>query len=249
MEAALIEKLSAAAAPRYTSYPTSPHFHAGIRDDTYAGWLRDLAPGTGISLYLHIPFCDTLCWFCGCHTKATRQYAPVAAYLRALLEEIALVGEMLPAGVRVEGIHWGGGSPTILRAEDISSLAAAIRRAFPVETGAEFAVEIDPRGLSLDQIKALLDAGLTRASFGIQDFDPKVQQAINRVQSFPLTRAVIDSFRLGGIASVNVDVLYGLPHQTVETLTRTLLQVLSLDPDRIALFGYAHVPWLKKHRP
>lgn len=248
MDANLIDKLSAATAPRYTSYPTTPHFHAGVNAAIYAGWLAGLAPGTDVSLYLHIPFCDTLCWFCGCHTKATRHYEPVAEYLRSLHEEIALVGQMLPSGVNVRQIHWGGGSPTILTAEDISALAAGIRRAFTVDARAEFAVEIDPRGLAHDQIKALIDAGLTRASFGIQDFDPDVQRAINRVQSFPLTRAVIDSFRLGGIESINVDVLYGLPHQTAETLTKTLLKVLSLDPDRIALFGYAHVPWLKKHQ-
>lgn len=247
MDAALIDRLSAAA-PRYTSYPTAPHFHAGVGGETYSEWLAALAPGTGISLYLHIPFCDTICWFCGCHTKATRHYAPVAAYLRRLQEEIALVGAMLPPGVTVRQIHWGGGSPTILRAEDISALAAAIRRAFPVETQAEFAVEIDPRGLSHGQIKALIDSGLTRASFGVQDFDPDVQQAINRVQSLPLTRAVIDSFRLAGINSINVDVLYGLPRQNAVVLTKTLLKVLSLDPDRIALFGYAHVPWLKRHQ-
>jgi len=247
MKTGLIDRLTAAA-PRYTSYPTAPHFHAGVDDRTYAGWLTALAPGTSVSLYLHIPFCDTLCWFCGCHTKATRHYAPIASYLRLLHEEIARVASMLPPGVTVRQIHWGGGSPTILTAEDISALATAIRGAFPLDARAEFAVEIDPRGLSHAQIKALLDAGLTRASFGVQDFDPDVQQAINRVQSFELTRAVIDTFRLGGIGSINVDVLYGLPRQSTIALTKTLLKVLSLEPERIALFGYAHVPWLKKHQ-
>ncbi|MGH6923292.1 MAG: oxygen-independent coproporphyrinogen III oxidase [Propylenella sp.] len=248
MEAGLVEKLSATSAPRYTSYPTAPHFHAGVGSETYAGWLASLAAGTSVSLYLHIPFCDTLCWFCGCNTKATRHYAPVAEYLRALHQEIALVGGMLPPGVVIRHIHWGGGSPTLLTAEDISALAAAIRRAFTVDRRTDFAVEIDPRGLSSEQTDALIAAGLTRASFGVQDFDRTVQQAINRIQSFNETKAVIEGFRRGGIMSINIDVLYGLPHQNLGRLTDTLLKVLSLDPDRIALFGYAHVPWMKKHQ-
>jgi oxygen-independent coproporphyrinogen III oxidase len=235
-------------APRYTSYPAAPHFHAGVDADTYRKWLSELSPGTPVSLYLHIPFCDSLCWFCGCHTKATRSYAPVAKYLRALQEEIGLVVSALPRGVAVQRIHWGGGSPTILSAEDISFLASAVRSAFTIAAEGEFSVEIDPRNLSPAQIKALLDAGLTRASFGVQDFNPKVQSAINRIQSFALTRAVIDAFRLGGVSSINVDVLYGLPHQSVDVLVETLLKVLLLEPDRVALFGYAHVPWLKKHQ-
>lgn len=235
-------------APRYTSYPTAPHFHAGVDAKTYLEWLSRIPAGSNLSLYLHIPFCDTLCWFCGCHTKATRHYAPVAKYLRALQEEIALVSSVLPSGVTVRRIHWGGGSPTILSADDASLLASSLRKAFEIAPDPDFSVEIDPRGLVPAQIRALLAAGVTRASFGIQDFNPKVQGAINRIQSFALTRAVIDAFRLGGVASINVDVLYGLPHQGIDALVETLLKVLLLDPDRVALFGYAHVPWLKKHQ-
>jgi oxygen-independent coproporphyrinogen-3 oxidase len=201
-----------------------------------------------VSLYVHVPFCDTLCWFCGCHTRPTRQYAPVAAYLRSLEEEIAMLGAALPAGVAVRQIHWGGGSPTILVPEDIARLRHALSAALDIVPDAEFSVEIDPRGLAQAQIRALLETGLTRASFGVQDFSEAVQKAINRNQSFALTRAVVDSFRLGGISSINVDVLYGLPHQTSGILMETILKVLTLEPSRIALFGYAHVPWMKKHQ-
>ncbi len=247
MQAELIPE-HAGPAPRYTSFPTSPHFTAAIDARAYRAWLGKLPSGTALSLYLHVPFCSSLCWFCGCHTKATRHYAPVAAYLRVLMDEVALLGAALPEGCSVRQIHWGGGSPTILSAEDISALAQAIRSAFDVAADAEFSAEIDPRNLSRAQIMALVGAGLTRASFGVQDFNPKVQEAINRDQTFALTKAVVDAFRLAGVASVNVDVLYGLPHQTTTLLMSTIVKALSLKPDRIALFGYAHVPWLKKHQ-
>jgi oxygen-independent coproporphyrinogen III oxidase len=247
VEADLICKF-AAPAPRYTSYPTAPHFHDGIGSATYAEWMSALGPGTAVSLYVHIPYCHTLCWFCGCHTRATRTYAPVAWYLRALQEEIALLGKMLPAGTTVRRIHWGGGSPSILTPEDVGSLDTALRSSFNISTDAEFSVEIDPRSVSSAQIRAFAGAGLTRASVGVQDFDEKVQKAINRLQSFAVTRAVIDSLRLTGVGSLSVDVLYGLPHQRLRTLIGTLLKVRALDPDRIALFGYAHVPWMKKNQ-
>lgn len=247
MNACLIEKYLAPV-PRYTSFPTAPHFHAGIGANVYRDWLGELSPGSAISLYLHIPFCESLCWFCGCHTKATRSYQPVAAYLRTLQDEIALLGASLPRGCSVRRIHWGGGSPTILSAEDISALATGLHNAFDIAPDAEFSVEIDPRKLSHAQIEALVAAGMTRASVGIQDFNPKVQQAINREQSLAVTKAVIDSFRMAGVASINVDLLYGLPHQSTRLLVKTLVSVLELLPDRIALFGYAHVPWMKRHQ-
>lgn len=235
-------------APRYTSYPTAPHFHAGIGADAYRDWLAAVPADAGLSLYCHVPFCDTLCWFCGCHTKETRQYRPVADYVGTLVREIEAVAGRLPAGPVVRQIHWGGGSPTILSPDDISVLAAAIRRAFAVAPEAEFSVEIDPRMLDAARIDALVAAGLTRASFGVQDFDPKVQRAINRIQSFEETAQAIDAFRSRGVGSINVDVLYGLPHQTRGVLEETIGKVLELAPDRIALFGYAHVPWMKKHQ-
>lgn len=238
----------AAPAPRYTSYPTAPHFHPCIGAEAYGDWLAAVPADAGLSLYCHVPFCDTLCWFCGCHTKETRQYRPVADYVGSLTREIATVAGRLPAGPVVRQIHWGGGSPTILSPDDIAALAAALRGAFAVAPDAEFSVEIDPRMLDAARIDALVAAGLTRASFGVQDFDPKVQKAINRIQSFEETARAVDAFRSRGVGSINIDVLYGLPHQTRAVLETTIGQVLELAPERIALFGYAHVPWMKKHQ-
>ena len=247
MEADLLQKCEASA-PRYTSFPTAPNFHPGIDSERYRAWLAGLPAGTPLSLYVHIPYCESLCWFCGCHTKATLQYAPVAAYLRALYEEIALVSAALPEGCSVKSIHWGGGTPTMLSSEDISALATALRGAFDIAADAEFATEIDPRSLTHDRIAALAEAGLTRASIGVQDFNPLVQKAINREQSPALTKAVVDALRNAGVPAINIDVLYGLPHQSTRILMETLLKVLQLEPNRVALFGYAHVPWLKRHQ-
>lgn len=234
--------------PRYTSYPTAPHFHGGIGRATYEAWLRALPENASLSLYLHVPFCDTLCWFCGCHTKITRQYAPIRQYLDALIREIDAVAACVPRGARVTHVHWGGGSPTILEPEDICAVSAALRRAFHVATDAEFAVEVDPRGMDENWIAALAECGLTRVSIGVQDFDPEVQAAINRVQSVEETQRVIEGFRARGVRSLNIDAIYGLPGQREPQLLSTLGQVLRLAPDRVALFGYAHVPWMKSHQ-
>ena len=234
--------------PRYTSYPTAPHFHAGIGPETYRQWLGELPENARLSLYLHFPFCDTLCWFCGCHTKITRQYAPIAEYLIALKAEIDAIAALVPASSRVSHIHWGGGSPTILTAEDSSRLIDHLWTRFSAAEDLEFAVEVDPRGMGEDRIDALIKGGLTRVSVGVQDFDPQVQAAINRVQTFEETRAVIDRFRQGGVRSLNIDAIYGLPGQHAAQIEHTLAQVARLDPDRVALFGYAHVPWMKRHQ-
>ena len=245
---ALILRHAAKPVPRYTSYPTAPHFHAGIDEATYATWLAALPDRASLSLYLHVPFCDTLCWFCGCHTKITRQYAPVAAYLQALMREIEAVAARVPASARVAHMHWGGGSPTILSAEDMRSLGAVLRGAFKAAADAEFAVEVDPRGLDDARIAALAAIGLSRVSIGVQDFDPLVQAAINREQSYAETARVVEAFRAAGVRSLNIDAIYGLPGQHEAQLLETLRQVTALDPDRIALFGYAHVPWMKRHQ-
>jgi oxygen-independent coproporphyrinogen-3 oxidase len=242
-----IERL-AAPVPRYTSYPTAPHFHPGITAETWREWLLALPARASISLYAHLPFCDTLCWFCGCNTKITRQYQPIATYLEALHAEAASVAALLPHGAHARHIHWGGGSPTILSANDILQLMEHTRRHFNVAAEAEFAVEIDPRGLDHARIDALAEAGLTRVSIGVQDFAPAVQAAINRVQSVEETRAVIDRFRDHGVRSLNIDAIYGLPGQRERELIHTLTEVVRMRPDRIALFGYAHVPWMKKHQ-
>jgi oxygen-independent coproporphyrinogen-3 oxidase len=243
-----IARHASQALPRYTSYPTAPHFHPGIGAEAYRGWLGALPAKASLSLYVHVPFCDTLCWFCGCHTKITRQYQPIARYLDALIREIDTVAAAAPAGAEVTHIHWGGGSPTILSPADILRLSAALRRAFRVARHAEFAVEIDPRGMDEARIDALVAGGLTRASVGVQDFDPAVQAAINRVQSVEETRRVIEACRARGVRSLNIDAIYGLPGQHAAQLARTLDAVVGLAPDRIALFGYAHVPWMKRHQ-
>jgi oxygen-independent coproporphyrinogen-3 oxidase len=234
--------------PRYTSYPTAPHFHPGVGPDTYRDWLQALPADAALSLYIHVPFCDTLCWFCGCHTKITRQYAPVADYLGALIAEIRTLAALVPPGARVTHLHWGGGSPTILSADDTRRLADSVRQAFRTADDMEFAVEVDPRGMDRARIGALAESGLTRVSIGVQDFDPAVQKAINRIQTVDETRAVVEAFRERGVRSLNIDAIYGLPGQHAPQLRHTLDEVARLSPDRIALFGYAHVPWMKRHQ-
>ena len=243
----LIERYSAPV-PRYTSYPTAPHFHAGITPETYAHWLGDVPEDATISLYLHVPYCDRLCWFCGCHTKHTLRYEPIAQYLLALYAEIDWVSARLGGRGRVTAIHLGGGSPTMLSATDMAALKARLAERLAIADDAEISIEIDPNDLGEDRFDAMADFGLTRASVGVQDFDPRVQKAINRIQTFEQTQHVIDHVRARGVHSVNVDVLYGLPYQTLESIEATTRQVLSLNPDRTALFGYAHVPWMKKHQ-
>ena len=234
--------------PRYTSYPTAPHFSPAIANSQYSEWLKALPDGANLSLYVHIPFCNTMCWYCGCNTKGIRRYDPVVPYVDALLHEIETVSRLAARGKRVTHIHWGGGSPNVLTPEDIRRVGTAIREAFTVAPHAEFAVEIDPRTLTGEQVTAFWDIGVNRVSLGVQDFEEKVQAAINRLQSFDDTKRVLDLFRAHGIGSVNIDLVYGLPHQTRKSVTETILKVLALEPDRIAIFGYAHLPSRLKHQ-
>jgi oxygen-independent coproporphyrinogen-3 oxidase len=234
--------------PRYTSYPTAPHFSGAVDSTTYEAWLGGLQADAAISLYLHIPFCDELCWFCACRTQGSTKYAPVTRYLDRIEREIEKVAALTGGTQRISQMHWGGGSPTVLSADDIRRLADHVRRCFPNAAGAEFAVEIDPRDMTPDRVTALADAGLTRASIGVQDFDETVQAAIGRHQGWEMTRDVIGALRDIGVGGINIDLLYGLPHQTQESLARTLASVITLSPDRIALFGYAHVPWMAKRQ-
>ncbi|MCT7663930.1 oxygen-independent coproporphyrinogen III oxidase [Shinella kummerowiae] len=246
MQDALVERLSAPV-PRYTSYPTAPHFNESIDAAVYARWLGTLDAKNRLSLYVHIPYCDRLCWFCACHTKQTLRYEPVEAYLKGLSAEIATIGGRMSRDVPVTALHFGGGSPTLLRPDDMVALKTCLTQNFAVSADAEISVEMDPNDLDDARHDALAEIGMTRASLGIQDFDPTVQKAINRIQTFEQTRGVVEAARARGVRSVNCDILYGLPHQTVETLAQTVRAVISLAPDRIALFGYAHVPWMKKH--
>lgn len=243
----LLHKYSGAV-PRYTSYPTAPHFHEGIDNTTYRGWLGALGHRNRLSLYVHIPYCDRLCWFCACHTKHTLKYEPIAIYFEALKQEIAAVGALVSPDAVVSAVHFGGGSPTMLDPQDMQDLMDCLRRHFTFGLAPEISVEMDPNDLDDSRYDALAAIGMSRASLGVQDFDDKVQKTINRIQSFEQTKSVVDAVRARGVHSVNCDILYGLPFQTCETLKRTVDQIVSLAPDRIALFGYAHVPWMKKHQ-
>ncbi len=243
-----VVKRYSAPVPRYTSYPTAPHFSEEVGVAQYAAWLAALPPSARLSLYVHIPFCDALCWYCGCSTKAVNRYEPVAHYLASLRSEIANVAARVPAAHAATHMHWGGGSPNILAPDDILALAGAMRESFNVEESAEFAVEIDPRELDRDRIAAFARAGVTRASIGVQDFDEKVQAAINRRQSFATTEAAVSALREHGIGAINIDLVYGLPHQTRASIQRTVKKVLALEPSRIAAFGYAHLPQRLKHQ-
>jgi oxygen-independent coproporphyrinogen-3 oxidase len=243
-----VVKRYSAPVPRYTSYPTAPHFSPSVDAQIYAAWLDDLPAGSRLSLYLHVPYCASLCWYCGCCTKAAQRYEPVAQYLPSLYAEIAAIAQRVPADHSVAHIHWGGGSPNILSPDDIAALADAQRRHFRAAAETEFAVEIDPRGLHEVRVAAFARAGVTRVSLGVQDFDPKVQAAINRRQSFEETLYAAEMFRANGIGAINVDLVYGLPYQTRDGVRETVAQVLALRPDRIAVFGYAHFPTRLKHQ-
>jgi oxygen-independent coproporphyrinogen-3 oxidase len=233
--------------PRYTSYPTAPNFTGAVGAERYAEWLGALAPGTPTSIYLHIPFCDSLCWFCGCHMRVVNRYSSISAYLELLRREINLVA-VAADRPEVRHLHFGGGSPDILKPDDVRSLVDQLRQRFDFAADLEFAVEIDPRAAGRPTIEAWGAAGATRASVGVQDFDPRVQEAINRRQSVDCTARAIDELRAAGIGRINVDLIYGLPHQSVAGIQRTADQVIALAPDRIALFGYAHMPDMKPHQ-
>jgi oxygen-independent coproporphyrinogen-3 oxidase len=234
--------------PRYTSYPTAPHFKPDVTAETYASWLAELAPDSPLSLYLHVPFCAELCLYCGCNTAVTRSYKAVASYVDCLEREIDLVAQHLPGLMAVSHIHWGGGTPTILSPADFRRISRHLDSVFEIRPGAEIAVEIDPRTITLEHVEALAASGLNRASLGVQDFDPKVQETIRRVQSFERTAQVAAWLRNAGVKGLNLDLMYGLPLQTVESVKRSVDLARTLDPDRIALFGYAHVPWMKRHQ-
>jgi oxygen-independent coproporphyrinogen-3 oxidase len=234
--------------PRYTSYPTAPHFHAGVDRKVFERWLQELSADIPLSLYVHMPFCDTLCWFCGCHTTVINSHAPVVHYLGDLAAEIGLVAAALGSRRRVSHLHFGGGSPTIMASDDWRRLMELLRQKFEFLPGAEIAVEIDPRGLTDEMIATLAEIGVTRASIGVQDLDDAVQRAINRIQPFACTKSAVDRLRAAGIQGLNIDLVYGLPQQTEAGLSHTLDQVLTLEPDRLAVFGYAHVPHFKKHQ-
>ncbi len=234
--------------PRYTSYPTAPHFKPGLEPATVAGWIGAIEPGAAISVYVHVPFCRNLCWFCACRTQGTATAAPVAAYLETVKRELRLAGEHLPPGVRIEHLHLGGGTPTLMEPAMITDLTGAIFDFAPLAEGAQFSVEIDPNEIDGPRLDALAAAGLNRASIGVQDFDPMIQEVIGRPQSYEITRDAVEALRARGISSLNADILYGLPHQDLARITATVEKLIGLGPDRVALFGYAHVPWMARRQ-
>ncbi|MEM5584486.1 oxygen-independent coproporphyrinogen III oxidase [Roseibium sp. AS2] len=234
--------------PRYTSYPTAPHFHDGVTAATYAGWLDGVSPDETLSLYLHVPYCRELCHYCGCHTKATRQEAPLKAYSATLGQEIGLVGEHLKHSGPVRHIHWGGGTPSLLPLQGLIELAGLLRVHFNLARDLEHAIELDPRLVGAELAETLALIGVNRASLGVQDFDLGVQKAIGRVQPYETVRQASEFLRRAGVTRLNFDLMYGLPGQTSATILDTIEKTLSLAPGRIALFGYAHVPWMRKHQ-
>ena len=234
--------------PRYTSYPPATAFTPQTGAAFQVNCLKALDPATPVSVYIHIPFCERLCWFCACRTQGTSTLKPVANYLQVLKVELEILRSTLPAGVTMGQMHWGGGTPTILPPDMIRDLAQAVKAVIPPAPDLSFSVEIDPTLVDDAKIEALAEMGMTRASIGIQDFAQDVQEAIGRKQSFAATRTCVESLRAAGIASLNADLVYGLPHQTPAKLAKTIAKVCALDPDRIALFGYAHVPTFSKRQ-
>ena len=234
--------------PRYTSYPTAPQFAGGVGPGLFTQWMEEIPEGAQISLYLHVPFCRRLCWFCACRTQGTNSDDPVIAYAKTLQAEIAMLSRHLPRGVTLSRLHWGGGTPTMLNPGLIRDVAGAVLDVVPLAPGAEFSVEIDPNEIDAPRLDALAAAGMNRASIGVQDFDPEIQKTIGREQGFALTRDVVEMIRARGIQSLNADILFGLPHQTPDRIADSVQKLLSFSPDRVALYGYAHVPWMSRRQ-
>lgn len=243
----LVARYADSRIPRYTSYPTAPNFSAEIGEENYRSWLASL-PAANASLYLHIPFCRAMCWYCGCHTTVSAREAPIARYLESLRQEIELVARQVARPLTASHIHFGGGTPTLMSADQMRSVMRDLRARFMVAEDAEIAIEIDPRTLATDIAETLGENGFNRASLGVQSFDPDVQRAINRVQSFQETQAAVRLLRANGIQHINFDLVYGLPHQTFRSCLDSVQQALALQPDRFAVFGYAHMPAFKPHQ-
>lgn len=236
--------------PRYTSYPTAPVFSTDFTTADYVEEIRRTNAAENpppLSLYFHIPFCDTLCYFCGCNMMVTRDRKKINTYVQYVKKELDLIRPMIRADREVVQIAWGGGTPTYLHPDEIRELAGYTQELFPFAANIEAGVEIDPREMTRDHLVALKEGGFNRISMGVQDFNPKVQQAVNRIQPEDMTREVLDWAHEVGFESVNLDLIYGLPHQTMASFEKTLERIIDIDPDRIAVFNYAHVPWLKKH--
>ncbi|MFO1351527.1 MAG: oxygen-independent coproporphyrinogen III oxidase [Gammaproteobacteria bacterium] len=237
------------AGPRYTSYPTAVQFHEGFSEAEYGIHARaSNVAGRPLSLYFHLPFCDTVCYYCACNKIVTKNRSHVEPYLAALKKEMALQAELFDRDRPVTQLHWGGGTPTFSNGAQMRALACATAECFHVlaDDSGEYSIEIDPREVEADTIALLREIGFNRLSMGVQDFDPVVQNAVNRIQSIEQTAAVIGAARREGFKSVSVDLIYGLPHQSVASFDRTLDVIIDLEPDRLSVFNYAHLPALFK---
>jgi oxygen-independent coproporphyrinogen-3 oxidase len=230
--------------PRYTSYPTAPHF-GPLAEAEYRAWLATIRPGDTLSLYLHVPFCKELCWYCGCHTAITRNQARLSRYATALAQEVGLLAAALPPHLPVESLHFGGGTPSAIGAAGLGQVMGALRDAFAFRPEAELSVELDPRTLD-DEVVALLGrAGFNRASLGVQDIDPEVQKLSGRIQPREMVESAVRRLRGAGIEAINFDLIYGLPGQTVAHVAASARFAAEMGASRVAVFGYAHVPWMK----
>jgi oxygen-independent coproporphyrinogen-3 oxidase len=240
--------LAEAKVPRYTSYPTAAQF-GPLEEATYLGWLREgIGPGDPLSLYVHVPFCRDLCWYCGCHTRATRSESRLAAYAVGLWAELALLARALPPHGGLAHLHLGGGTPSILGARELTSLVVALGERLGFRPGAELAIELDPRHLDEALAEGLATAGFNRASLGVQDIAPEVQARIGRPQPPDLVEAAVTRLRRAGIGALNLDLMYGLPGQTTTHVAASARFAAELGASRVAVFGYAHVPWMKPNQ-
>ncbi len=236
--------------PRYTSYPTAPHFNDSFTADKYLDEIirtNNEKNPPELSLYYHLPFCDTLCYFCGCNMIITRNRDRIKEYMKYLKNEIDLLRKYIIPDRKVVQLHWGGGTPTHLNPDEIIDLISFINKSFEIKSNTEEGCEIDPRGLTREHLEALRHGGFNRISMGVQDFNDRVQKAVNRIQPEEMTRRVVNWVRELGFHSVNLDIMYGLPFQSIETFEKTVDATIDISPDRIAVFNYAHVPWMKKH--
>ncbi|MGD0633591.1 MAG: oxygen-independent coproporphyrinogen III oxidase [Beijerinckiaceae bacterium] len=234
--------------PRYTSYPAAPHFNGDVDGRVYGEWLDSLSRAPEpVSLYLHVPFCRSICFYCGCSTKATRRDEPLAAYAALLRKELAMVASRT-GRLPVSHIHWGGGTPNLLPPAVFAGIVADMKRDFDILPDAGHAMELDPRYVTPEGAESLAAAGVTRVSLGVQDFDPAVQTMIGRIQPFEAVESAVDILRQAGIRDFNFDLIYGLPGQTLVSIDKTVRLAVALNPGRIAMFGYAHVPWFRANQ-
>jgi oxygen-independent coproporphyrinogen-3 oxidase len=250
IDVALLKKYSGQG-PRYTSYPTAPLFTSSFGPKEYREEIvKTNAENSAadLSLYFHFPYCDTLCYFCGCTMLVTHDQTNIRTYNTYLRKEIERIAPLISPNRKVTQLHWGGGTPSYQEPEEIHAIGSFIKKNFQFHRDIEVSVEIDPRGLTFEHMQALHESGFNRVSMGVQDFEEKVQEAVNRVQPESITRDAVRWSRELGFHSINLDLIYGLPYQTLKTFEETVDKVIDISPDRIAVFNYAHVPWLKPHQ-